>query len=433
MYKLLTLAALFLVLTSQALAYGKVFETTFYSEALGQEKSVQIYLPGAYDSPSCRRYPVIYFFHGALDGFSGYGILPGILDYLIENRVIRPVIMVKPDGFSSPYPASFYTSSDLYGDLEGYLADDLVEWVDDNFRTIPSRRKRVVMGHSMGGYGALVYYGQFSDTYMAAASVCGSGLDLPTMIEYNLAGVLAELPGMPYQYNPSAGFANLVLFSMSGAFSDNMEKPPFYVDLPLDGWANIIPEVWDRWMEHNPPHLMADLVPNSSGTNIYFDIGTRDEFHGMPACDAFAESLKVMGLEFEYQVFAGGHFDKLWQRFPIAIEFLCEAMHHTWPWGYEEQSTTNFAESITSIGFHQASPSRFSDLTTITFDLHIPGYVSLDIYDGMGRIIETLIDCDLNTGMHDAVFNGSDLASGVYFYCVRSGGENATGKLLLIR
>lgn len=433
MYKLLILAMLFLVMTSQALAGGMVFETVFYSEALGQEKSVQIYLPDGYNSSSGRRYPVIYFFHGALDGYSGYTILPVILDELIENWVIRPVIMVKPDGFSSPYPASFYTSSDLYGDLEGYLADDLVNWVDDNFRTIPSRRKRVVMGHSMGGYGALVYYGQFSDTYMAAASVCGSGLDLPSMIEYNLPGVLAELPGIPYQYSPTAGFANAVLFSMSGAFSANTGNPPFYVDLPVDEWANIIPEVWDRWIEHNPPHLMAGLVPNFCGPNIYFDIGTRDEFQGKPACDVFAESLTVMGIEYEYQVFLGGHFDKLGERFPIAIEFLCEAMNHVWPWDDEVLPAASTGESDISIGFHQASPSRFTDATTITFDLHSPGYVSLDIYDGMGRIIEMLISSDLNAGMHNAVFNGSDLASGVYFYCIRSGGENATGKLLLIR
>ena len=106
---------------------------------------------------------------------------------------------------------------------------------------------------------------------------------------------------------------------MSGAFSADLENPPYFVQLPLDPNAEIIPEVWSLWMDYNPSNLISALADNTCHPRIYFDIGTRDEFHGMPACDAFAESLSIMGIGYEYQVFNGGHFDKLGERFPIAI------------------------------------------------------------------------------------------------------------------
>ena len=107
-------------------------------------------------------------------------------------------------------------------------------------------------------------------------------------------------------------------------------------------------------------------------------------------------------------------------------------MNHTWPLD-EEQSTVPIAESNALISFHQASPSRFTNATTITFDLLRQCHVSLDIYDGTGRVIQTLIDSDLNPGLHSTAFEGSSLPSGVYFYSIRSGEENGTGKLLLLR
>ena len=140
-----------------------------------------------------------------------------------------------------------------------------------------------------------------------------------------------------------------------------------------------------------------------------------------------------MGITYEYQIFLGGHFDKLYERFPIAVRFLCKRMHHNNQQCDDHEELNSVVEPLSAIGFHNAVTQRISNETSITFDLHMSGHVSLDIYDGMGRMIETLINSNMDTGLHTASFNGSGLPSGVYFYSIASGRDHATGKILLVR
>lgn len=439
MYRLMMASLLLLALPWEAFAGGTVLNTSFYSPALGQEKNVQVYLPEGYQPRGGGRYPVIYYFHGAgiLLGHNEFPTLVAALDEMIETHQIKPVIVVRPDGFSSPYPASFYTSSALYGDLEGYMSTDLIAWTDANFRTIPSRMKRALMGHSMGGYGALMYYGQHPDLYCCAAGVCASGLDLPSMLAINVYGVLAELQAMgqqgpPWFYTPSAGFANAVLFSMSGAFSPNLANPPFYVDLPLDPYAQLVPEVWALWMQHNMPNLVQNLAspPWRHDGRIYFDAGTQDQFYILPSSNAFACSLDVMGIDYEYQVFVGGHFDKLTERFPIAIDFLCSAMHHKWG-GSDGGERLPLAQSAV-LGSHSGRVEPTGGIG-ITFDLTVPADVTLAIYDCTGRRVSSLHEGTLGSGSHTVRMDAGGLPSGVYFYGIACDGELASGKLLVLQ
>ncbi len=63
------------------------------------------------------RYPVIYYLHGAGQlGHDELLTLVSTLDQMIAYGSIWPVIVVRPDGFTSPYPVGFYTSSVLFGD-----------------------------------------------------------------------------------------------------------------------------------------------------------------------------------------------------------------------------------------------------------------------------------------------------------------------------
>lgn len=422
-----------LLLVSAAFAGGTVFETTFYSEALGQEKCVQVYLPEGYSEDVGQRYPVIYFLHGALEGYNGYSYIHGILDDMIAEGQIRPVIMIKPDGFTSPYPAGFYTSSALYGDMQGYISEDLVQWTDSNFRTLAVRPKRAIMGHSMGGYAALVYCGMYPDIYQAGASNCGAMVDLEVGMVYNVAGVLAELEGPPYVYDPTAGFSNGVLFSMAGAFSPNLTNPPYYVDLPLDEWGEIIPEVMDIWMEYDVAVLLQGITTGRQ-PDLYMDIGTEDEFYGYPGHEALVVKLDEMGIEYEYQVFEGGHFEMLPERFPIAIGFLCDAMHWSGlPNTGGEPSQARQGLSGVSILGHGATPTPFQRQATISFGLMEAAHVELSVYDMSGRLVAGLIDGELGAGSHSAALEGGGMPAGVYTYVLTAGSDQVTGRCLLIR
>jgi hypothetical protein len=78
-------------------------------------------------------------------------------------------------------------------------------------------------------------------------------------------------------------------------------------------------------------------------------------------------------------------------------------------------------------------PNPFRTETTIEYELARSQHVRLDVYDVWGRRIETLVNGTQRAGKRQVVFDGRDLASGVYFY--RLDGENfeKTGKAAIVR
>ena len=64
------------------------------------------------------------------------------------------MILVMPNAMNA-FGGSMYSNSVTAGDWEGYGADDLVAYMDKNYRTIATREGRGLAGHSMGGYGTM--------------------------------------------------------------------------------------------------------------------------------------------------------------------------------------------------------------------------------------------------------------------------------------
>ena len=87
-----------IILSVESYGQGKFTNIKFYSSSLKMDRGVQIYLPKDYNSLDSIRYPVIYFLHGALGNHTSNSELLGILNDLIDNAIISPVIVIKPDG-----------------------------------------------------------------------------------------------------------------------------------------------------------------------------------------------------------------------------------------------------------------------------------------------------------------------------------------------
>ncbi|UCE66772.1 MAG: hypothetical protein JSU85_01815, partial [Candidatus Zixiibacteriota bacterium] len=168
-----TFILIFAILPVTLYAQGTVVDTSFFSASLNETRNVDIYLPPGYDPDGSAQYTLIYFLHGAGGDNNSYGQMIGILDSLIGNSVIDPVIVVKPDGSVAPYWGSFYSNSELYGDFENYIVYDLVEFIDSNYKTIANRYKRCLIGHSMGGYGTAKLALLHPDIFCAMASHSG--------------------------------------------------------------------------------------------------------------------------------------------------------------------------------------------------------------------------------------------------------------------
>lgn len=71
---------------------------------------------------------------------------------------------------------------------------------------------------------------------------------------------------------------------------------------------------------------------------------------------------------------------------------------------------------VSSFRLMQNYPNPFIPTTTIPFDLPKPGKVKLVVHDLLGRSVITLLDGNLPAGHHEIKFDGSRLASGIYFY-----------------
>ncbi len=77
-----------------------------------------------------------------------------MFDRAVREGVVPGVIVVAAD-FGTPLGGSFYASSPVTGDWEGFPAEELVAYVDAHFRTLAARDARGLLGDRMGGYGAL--------------------------------------------------------------------------------------------------------------------------------------------------------------------------------------------------------------------------------------------------------------------------------------
>lgn len=82
---------------------------------------------------------------------------------------------------------------------------------------------------------------------------------------------------------------------------------------------------------------------------------------------------------------------------------------------------------------YQSYPNPFNPTATISFELPTSGNVSLKVFNTLGEEVETLINDFKSAGKYSVQFNGSRLASGVYFYRLQAGDFVQTRKMLLLK
>ena len=108
---------LILIFNTISTVKADVITSYFYSDALGYDMYYQIVLPPSYESNPDSTYPSIYFLHGFGLDYSWYGSVVSVFEDMMASGEIRESILVKPDGFVTPYLGSMYTNSDYNGQL----------------------------------------------------------------------------------------------------------------------------------------------------------------------------------------------------------------------------------------------------------------------------------------------------------------------------
>jgi len=97
----------------------------------------------------------------------------------------------------------------------------------------------------------------------------------------------------------------------------------------------------------------------------------------------------------------------------------------------------NVERQINSIpeGFklEQNYPNPFNPTTTIQYSIPERGEVEIIVYDALGDEIKTLISGDHDAGIYEVEFNATGLASGIYFYQIKSAAFTQTRKFVLMK
>ncbi len=81
----------------------------------------------------------------------------------------------------------------------------------------------------------------------------------------------------------------------------------------------------------------------------------------------------------------------------------------------------------------QNYPNPFNPETKISYSIPVKGFVTLKVYDMLGKEVASLVNDVVNSGSHDVVFNASALPSGTYFYRLEAGNFINTKKMLLVK
>ena len=279
-------------------------------EGNSANRKVLVVTPPGYDENPNKRYPVVYFLHGywapveaQQQGFRLHEAVQAAAEAGNE------LIMVMPDGYSK-LRGGFYSSSPTVGDYESFVAEDLVEWVDANYRTIAKRDSRGLAGHSMGGYGtarlAMKHPETFSSIYMMSACC----LD-PMPITAEQA---RQIEAMTPEQIAAAQFGELAAVSTLATWSPDPTDEgvlKVYTGLKEDGTLD--PLVNYRLAANSPLVLLPQSLPAlKSLEGFAMDIGDKDFL--LEGNRLFRAELDRFGIEYGFELYEGDHGNRIAER-----------------------------------------------------------------------------------------------------------------------
>jgi enterochelin esterase-like enzyme len=133
--------------------HGQLREILFYSKSTDATRRAFVYSPPGYDEDLDRRYPVLDLQHGWGENEYGWGV-QGRANLIMDNQIaegkIKPFIIVMTYGMTNEIRFGGLRNFDI-GPFQTVLVDELIPYIDTNFRTLSDQPNRAMAGLSMGG------------------------------------------------------------------------------------------------------------------------------------------------------------------------------------------------------------------------------------------------------------------------------------------
>jgi len=336
-------------------------------------RKIAVWLPREYDrrdgGPG-QRFPVLY----DLVGFTGSGLSHLNWKPFSENlaeraaRLIRdgrmgPAILVFPDCFTS-LGGNQYVNSSATGAYADYLLDEIIPFVDREFRTLASREHRGCFGKSSGGYGAMIHGMKYTQHWGAIANHSGDAAfdfvyrcDWPNTLNElakfrrptRKAGPVAPPRATAAERGLSQGLddgrvrrflasvwkkskvsgaeVHAIMNVCMAATYDPDPKAPLGFRLPFHlETGELIQARWQRWLEHDPVRLVGRYARNLRRLKgIYIDCGWRDQYHIHYGTRQLSRRLTAARIPHHYEEFDDDHSDVDY-RMDVSLPFLYRAL-----------------------------------------------------------------------------------------------------------
>ena len=267
---------------------SKVFDSlTFKSSILKKEKAFALYLPKGYES-SQRRYPVLYLLHGGTGNQNDWiqkGELQRIADKAIEEGKSAPMIIVMPDAEMTYY----MNNVDGKYQFEDFFVQELIPYIEKEYRCRTGKQYRAISGLSMGGYGSLLYAIHHPELFSACAAM-SPGIRTDEQIN--------DMPHKDYLRRYGSAMGEL-----------------------KEGETRIT----DFWKQNSILYLVKQMKEEQKKlVRFYIDIGDDDFLY--EASSLLHISMRDLNIPHEYRVRNGSHDWEYWRSgLPDVLTFVSES------------------------------------------------------------------------------------------------------------
>ncbi|MGA9885124.1 MAG: alpha/beta fold hydrolase [Candidatus Acidiferrales bacterium] len=258
--------------------HGEALEGNLEGDAVNRD--VIVFLPPSYKKDKHRRYPVVYALHGYSIGAEQWTHeirVPQTIEGAFAQGA-KEMIVVLPDS-KTVYGGSMYSSSVTTGNFERFIAHDVVTYIDAHYRTIPDRKSRGLVGHSMGGYGAVRIGMKHPDVFgglyvMSACCLSPMGARPANPATQKEMEALQSVK-TPADAARLSFFARAQLAS-AAAWSPDPKNPPLYLDLPMKNGV-LQSDVVAKWTANAPLAFIDQYIYNLREYRaIALDVGDQD-------------------------------------------------------------------------------------------------------------------------------------------------------------
>jgi enterochelin esterase family protein len=168
-------------------AHGILHHHFYKSGVVGDQRDYYVYTPPGYQPRAKQKYPVLYLLHGFSDDASGWtavGRAHVILDNLIAQGKVKPMLVVMPLGYGAPEivargfggPRDAALRQRNFDRFTQALLTEVIPQVESAYHVIANRNSRAIAGLSMGGAESLLTGLNHLDGFAWVGSFSAGGL-----------------------------------------------------------------------------------------------------------------------------------------------------------------------------------------------------------------------------------------------------------------